>query len=156
MKNLTSKQSHSILLGLVLLIPIITTIVVSYEIYNTELGEKSKAMEIYNKNKDQLIAELYRGQEICTRINKVNDTNVNCDITDEESKQLAIDLCKPFNNQEYCDAVVTDAYRTFERQVRESKANGTYKVTSSKDLEFLDHMEKIPKAPDWVKERTNR
>lgn len=145
-------NTQSILLKVITGLSAVVISLAAFNVVSEELNNKTPDELRYEKIKNGLVKDYYNGQEICTRLNKANNTKDNCDVVSDESKKLEIDLCKTASSTEFCETIVNQAANQFTDEVKKSKENGTYKVSSTERYEFLDDI-KIPPAPAWVKER---
>lgn len=143
---------QSILLKTITGLAAVVISLAAFNVVSEELNQKTADELRYEKMKDNLVKDYYNDQEICTRFNKSNNTTDNCDVVSEESKKIEIDLCKTASSAQFCETIVNQAATQFDDEVKKSKENGTYKVSSTQRLKFIDDI-KLPPAPAWVKER---
>lgn len=155
MDNTQQTIIKSALMKVIIGLSAITISLVAFNVVSQELNNKTADELRYEKMKNGLVKDYYNGQEICTRLNKANNTTDDCDVVSDESKKVEIDLCKTASSTEFCETIVNQAANQFTDEVKKSKENGTYKVSSTERYEFLDDI-KIPPAPAWVKERQDK
>lgn len=143
---------QSILLKTITGLAAVVISLTAFNVVSEELNNKTADEKRYESMKDNLVKDYYNDQEICTRANKANNTNVDCDVVSDESKKIEIDLCKTASSAKFCETIVNEAANQFDDEVKKSKENGTYKVSSTERFKFIDDI-KLPPAPAWVKER---